>query len=33
MAVVNPRTVRDFSRAMGALAETDVLDARMLAAW
>lgn len=31
VAVVNPRTARDFARAMGALAKTDVLDARMLA--
>lgn len=33
VAVVNPRTARDFARAMGALAKTDVLDARMLAAF
>ena len=33
MAVVNPRTARDFARAMGALAKTDALDARMLAAF
>lgn len=32
-AVVNPRTARDFARAMGALAKTDALDARMLAAF
>ena len=32
VAVVNPRTARDFARAMGALAKTDALDARMLAA-
>jgi len=31
VAVVNPRTARDFARAMGALAKTDTLDARMLA--
>lgn len=31
VAVVNPRMARDFGRAMGALAKTDVLDARMLA--
>lgn len=30
VAVVNPRTARDFARAMGALAKTDALDARML---
>ena len=33
MAVVNPRQARDFARAMGALAKTDSLDARMLAAF
>lgn len=33
VAVVNPRTARDFARAMGALAKTDVLDARMLASF
>jgi transposase len=33
VAVVNPRTARDFSRAMGALTKTDALDARMLAAF
>jgi transposase len=33
VAVVNPRTARDFARAMGALAKTDVLDAKMLAAF
>ena len=27
VAVVNPRTARDFARAMGALAKTDALDA------
>ena len=32
-AVVNPRMARDFARAMGALAKTDALDARMLAAF
>jgi len=29
--VINPRAARDFARAMGALAKTDALDARMLA--
>ena len=33
VAVVNPRQARDFARAMGALAKTDSLDARMLAAF
>lgn len=33
VAVVNPRTARDFARAMGAQAKTDALDARMLAAF
>ena len=33
VAVANPRQARDFARAMGALAETDSLDARMLAAF
>lgn len=33
VAVVNPRTARDFARAMGASAKTDALDARMLAAF
>lgn len=33
VAIVNPRTARDFARAMGALAKTDALDARMLAAF
>lgn len=33
VAVVNPRTARDFARAMGALAKTDALDAHMLAAF
>ena len=33
VAVVNPRSARDFARAMGALAKTDSLDARMLAAF
>jgi transposase len=28
VAVVNPRQVRDFARAMGKLAKTDTLDAR-----
>ncbi|WP_157646246.1 IS110 family transposase, partial [Burkholderia ubonensis] len=32
VAVVNPRQARDFARAMGTLAKTDSLDARMLAA-
>lgn len=31
VAVVNPRQARDFARAMGVLAKTDSLDARMLA--
>lgn len=31
VAVVNPRQARDFARAIGALAKTDSLDARMLA--
>jgi transposase len=31
VAVVNPRQVRDFARATGRLAKTDVLDAKMLA--
>ena len=31
VAVVNPRQVRDFARAMGKLAKTDRLDARVLA--
>jgi len=31
VAVVNARQVRDFGRAMGQLAKTDVLDARLLA--
>lgn len=30
VAVVNPRQVRDFARAVGALAKTDKLDARIL---
>lgn len=33
VAVVNPRMARDFARAMGALAKSDALDARMLAAF
>jgi transposase len=33
VAVVNPRSARDFARAMGALAKTDALDAKMLAAF
>lgn len=31
LAVVNPRQVRDFARAMGELAKTDEIDARILA--
>jgi transposase len=31
VAVVNPRQVRDFARATGRLAKTDVIDARVLA--
>ena len=31
VAVVNPRQVRDFARATGRLAKTDVLDAQVLA--
>jgi transposase len=31
VAVVNPRQVRDFARAVGQLAKTDALDARVLA--
>jgi transposase len=31
IAVVNPRQVRDFARAMGKLAKTDAIDAAMLA--
>lgn len=31
VAVVNPRQVRDFARAMGHLAKTDAIDARVLA--
>lgn len=31
LAVVNPRQVRDFARAVGQLAKSDVLDARVLA--
>ncbi len=31
VAVVNPRHVRDFARAAGALAKTDALDAQVLA--
>ena len=33
VAVVNPRAARDFARAMGALAKTHAIDARMLAAF
>lgn len=33
VAVVNPRAARDFARAMGALAKTDALDARLLASF
>ena len=31
VAVVNPRQVRDFARAMGILAKTDAIDARVIA--
>jgi transposase len=31
VAIVNPRQVRDFARALGKLAKTDALDARVLA--
>lgn len=31
VVVVNPRQVRDFAKATGRLAKTDVLDAQMLA--
>lgn len=31
LAVVNPRQVRDFAKAMGELAKTDAIDARILA--
>jgi hypothetical protein len=31
VAVVNPRQVRDFAKALGKLAKTDTLDARVLA--
>ncbi|MCG2991465.1 IS110 family transposase, partial [Escherichia coli] len=30
LAVVNPRQARDFARAMGYLAKTDSIDARVL---
>lgn len=33
VAVVNPRAARDFARAMGLLAKTDALDAKLLAAF
>lgn len=33
VAVVNPRQVRDFAKALGRLAKTDALDARVLAAF
>ncbi|CAM3776081.1 IS110 family transposase [Roseateles saccharophilus] len=33
VAVVNPRTARDFARAMGLLAKTDSLDAKLLASF
>lgn len=33
VAVVNPRTARDFARAMGILAKTDALDAKLLASF
>jgi transposase len=31
LAVVNPRQIRDFARATGRLAKTDVLDAQIIA--
>ena len=31
VAVVNPRQVRDFARAVGKLAKTDPIDAKILA--
>ena len=31
LAVVNPRQIRDFARAMGRLAKTDTLDAQVIA--
>jgi transposase len=31
LCVVNPRQIRDFARAQGELAKTDVIDARMIA--
>ncbi len=31
VAVVNPRQVRDFAKAVGKLAKTDILDAKVLA--
>src|SRR3954453_19839557 len=31
VAIVNPRQVRDFAKAMGKLAKTDAIDARLLA--
>lgn len=31
LAVVNPRQVRDFARALGRLAKTDALDAQVIA--
>lgn len=33
VAVINPRQIRDFARATGQLAKTDVLDARVIAAF
>ncbi|MGQ3050249.1 MAG: IS110 family transposase [Roseateles sp.] len=33
VAVVNPRAARDFARAMGLMAKTDALDARLLASF
>lgn len=33
VAIVNPRQVRDFAKAMGILAKTDALDAQVLAAF
>lgn len=31
VVVINPRQARDFARAMGCLAKTDRIDARLLA--
>lgn len=33
VAIVNPRTARDFARAMGLLAKTDALDAKLLSSF